>query len=151
MPDWIRRTALGDILGTDFAVLSDEALYRNLDRLHPQRARIEQALAARERTLFNLDDTIYLYDLTSTYFEGQCPRNPQAKRGYSRDHRPDCKQVVMGLVLDRDGSPRRTKSSMAIAKTRPPWTTCSRAWRNGPGAGVARRSSSTAGWPSRRT
>jgi hypothetical protein len=74
--------------------------------LHPQRARIEQALAARERTLFNLDDTIYLYDLTSTYFEGRCPFNPQAKRGYSRDHRPDCKQVVIGLVLDRDGFPK---------------------------------------------
>jgi transposase len=106
MPEWIRRTALADILGTDFTGLSDEALYRNLDRLHPQRPRIEQALAARERTLFNLDDTIYLYDLTSTYFEGQCPRNPQAKRGYSRDHRPDCKQVVIGLVLDRDGFPK---------------------------------------------
>jgi transposase len=106
MPDWIRRTALADILGIDFTALSDEALYRNLDRLHPQRARIEQALAARERTLFNLDDTIYLYDLTSTYFEGQCRRNPQAKRGYSRDHRPDCKQVVIGLVLDRDGFPK---------------------------------------------
>jgi len=53
MPDWIRRTAVADILGTDFTALSDEALYRNLDRLHPQRARIEQALAARERTLFN--------------------------------------------------------------------------------------------------
>jgi transposase len=106
MPDWIRRTALADILGTDFTALSDEALYRNLDRLHPQRARIEQALATRERTLFNLDDTIYLYDLTSTYFEGRCPHNPQAKRGYSRDHRPDCKQVVIGLVLDRDGFPK---------------------------------------------
>jgi len=106
MPDWIQRTALADILGTDFTALSDEALYRNLDRLHPQRARIEQALATRERTLFNLDDTIYLYDLTSTYFEGQCRRNPQAKRGYSRDHRPDCKQVVIGLVLDRDGFPK---------------------------------------------
>ena len=68
-------------------------------------ARSQQALAARERTLFNLDDTIYLYDLTSTYFEGQCRQNPQAKRGYSRDHRPDCKQVVIGLVLDRDGFP----------------------------------------------
>ena len=106
MPDWIRRTALADILATDFSTLSDETLYRNLDRLHPQRAVIEQALAARERTLFNLDDTIYLYDLTSTYFEGQCPHNPQAKRGYSRDHRPDCKQVVIGLVLDRDGFPK---------------------------------------------
>jgi hypothetical protein len=106
MPDWIRRTALADILGADFTALSDEALYRNLDRLHPQRAQIEQALATRERTLFNLDDTIYLYDLTSTYFEGQCRRNPQAKRGYSRDHRPDCKQVVIGLVLDRAGFPK---------------------------------------------
>ena len=106
MPDWIRRTALDDILATDFSTLSDEALYRNLDRLHPQRAAIEQALAARERTLFNLDDTLYLYDLTSTYFEGQCPHNPQAQRGYSRDHRPDCKQVVVGLVLDRDGFPK---------------------------------------------
>ncbi len=105
MPDWIRRTALGDILATDFTALADEALYRNLDRLHPQRAAIERALAARERTLFNLDDTLYLYDLTSTYFEGQCPLNPQAKRGYSRDHRPDCKQVVVGLVLNRDGFP----------------------------------------------
>jgi transposase len=106
MPDWIRRTALGDILQTDFAALADDALYRTLDRLHPQRAAIEQALAARERTLFNLDDTIYLYDLTSTYFEGQCRHNPQAQRGYSRDHRPDCKQVVVGLVLDRDGFPK---------------------------------------------
>jgi transposase len=106
MPDWIRRTALDDILATDFSTLSDEALYRNLDRLHPQRAAIEQALAARERTLFNLDDTLYLYDLTATYFEGQCPHNPQAQRGYSRDHRPDCKQVVVGLVLDRDGFPK---------------------------------------------
>jgi transposase len=106
MPDWIRRTALADLLATDFRTLSDEALYRNLDRLHPQRAAIEQALAARERTLFNLDDTIYLYDLTSTYFEGQCPHNPQARRGYSRDHRPDCKQVVVGLVVDRDGFPK---------------------------------------------
>ena len=106
MPDWIRRTALADILATDFRTLSDEALYRNLDRLHPQRARIEQALATRERSLFNLDDTLYLYDLTSTYFEGRCPRNPQAQRGYSRDHRPDCKQVVVGLVLDRDGFPK---------------------------------------------
>ena len=106
MPAWIRRTALADILATDFSTLNDEALYRNLDRLHPQRATIEQALAARERTLFNLDETIYLYDLTSTYFEGQCPHNPQAKRGYSRDHRADCKQVVVGLGLDRDGFPK---------------------------------------------
>jgi transposase len=106
MPDWMRRTALADILGADYSTLHDDALYRNLDRLHPTRERIEAALAEREKTLFNLDDTLYLYDLTSTYFEGQALRNPQAKRGYSRDKRPDCKQVVVGLVLDRDGFPK---------------------------------------------
>src|SRR5262252_8814207 len=106
MPDWIRRTALGDILQEDFSELEDEALYRNLDRLHPNRETIERALAEKEKKLFNLDDTVYLYDLTSTYFEGQAKANPQAKRGYSRDKRPDCKQVVVGLVLDRDGFPK---------------------------------------------
>ena len=106
MPDWMRRTALSDILQTDFSALQDDALYRNLDRLHPNREQIERELAEQEKTLFNLDDTVYLYDLTSTYFEGQVRRNPQAKRGYSRDQRPDCKQVVVGLVLDRDGFPK---------------------------------------------
>ncbi len=106
LPDWMRRTALPDILGTDFSALADDALYRNLDHLHPNRERIEAALAEREKTLFNLDDTWYLYDLTSTYFEGQVLGNPQAKRGYWRDKRPDCKQVVVGLVLDRDGFPK---------------------------------------------
>lgn len=106
MPDWVRRTALADILGEDFDTLVDESLYQNLDRLHPQRAVIERALAERERTLFNLDARLFLYDLTSTYFEGQCLQNPQAQRGYSRDSRPDCKQVVVGLVLDRDGFPK---------------------------------------------
>jgi transposase len=106
MPDWMRRTALGDILGTDFTSLHDDALLRNLDRLHPQREQIERELAERERALFNLDDTLYLYDLTSTYFEGQAAANPQAKRGYSRDKRPDCKQVLVGLVVDRDGFPK---------------------------------------------
>ena len=106
MPDWIRSTALADILGRDFASLNDEALYRNLDRLHPHREAIEGELAEREKTLFHLDDTLYLYDLTSTYFEGQAASNPQAQRGYSRDKRPDCKQVLVGLVLDRDGFPK---------------------------------------------
>ncbi len=106
MPDWMGRTALDDILGAKLSLLSDEALYRNLDRLHPNRERIERELAEREKTLFNLDDTLYLYDLTSTYFEGEALNNPQARRGYSRDKRPDCKQVLVGLVLDRDGFPK---------------------------------------------
>jgi transposase len=106
MPDWIRRTALGDILGTDFSELNEDALYRNLDKLYPKREQIERDLAEREKTLFNLDDMVYLYDLTSTYFEGLAEMNSQAKRGYSRDKRPDCKQVLVGLVLDRDGFPK---------------------------------------------
>jgi transposase len=105
MPRWIRSTALADILGADLTALADDPLYRNLDRLHPQRAAIESDLVERERRLFQLDPTIYLYDLTSTYFEGQASRNPKAKRGYSRDHRPDCKQVVVGLVIGREGFP----------------------------------------------
>jgi transposase len=106
MPDWIRRTAMADILGEDFCELNEDALYRNLDKLHPNREAIERELGEREKTLFNLDDTLYLYDLTSTYFEGQAKQNPQAKRGYARDKRSDCKQVVVGLVLDRDGFPK---------------------------------------------
>lgn len=103
MPDWIRGTALADILGADFDGLEEDPLYEVLDKLHPHRAAIEAALVARERSLFDLDQTIYLYDLTSTYFEGLCARNGKAKRGHSRDHRADCKQLVVGLVLNRDG------------------------------------------------
>jgi transposase len=106
MPDWIRSTAMADILGVDFSRLPDDPLYRNLDRLHPHRAAIESALAEREQSLFNLGNTILLYDLTSTYFEGKAALIPKAKRGYSRDHRPDCKQVVVGLVIGREGFPR---------------------------------------------
>jgi transposase len=105
MPDWMRRTALVDILDVDFEGIDDDRLYRVLDRLYPHRATIEAALVERERSLFNLDTTVYLYDLTSTYFEGQCPRNGKAKLGHSRDKRPDCKQVVVGLVVNRDGFP----------------------------------------------
>ena len=105
MPAWLRRTALGDLLGTDFDALAEDPLYEVLDKLHPHRATIEAALIGHERSLFNLDTTIYLYDLTSTYFEGQCARNAKAKRGYARDHRPDCKQVMVALVINRDGFP----------------------------------------------
>jgi transposase len=105
MPDWIRSTALGDLVGEDFSVLGNQALYRNMDRLYEKREAIESALVARERELFDLDTTVYLYDLTSTYFEGDVPLNGKAKRGYSRDKRPDCKQVVVGLVVNRDGFP----------------------------------------------
>lgn len=105
MPDWFRRTALGDILRVNLEHQDAQALYRNLDRLHSRREKIESALFRRECDLFDLDERVYLYDLTSTYFEGQCSSNEKAMRGYSRDNRPDCKQVVVGLVLNRDGFP----------------------------------------------
>jgi transposase len=105
MPEWIRTTALPDILGVDLDQLNEDALYRNLDKLHAHRVAIESALAERERNLFSLDQTIFLYDVTSTYFEGRAMSNPKAKRGYSRDHRGDCKQVLVGLAVNRDGFP----------------------------------------------
>ena len=105
MPAWIRSTALDDILGIDFEDLEEDPLYQVLDKLHPHRFAIEAALVKRERSLFNLDTSIYLYDLTSSYFEGICAANGKAKRGYSRDQRPDCKQIVVGLVINRDGFP----------------------------------------------
>jgi transposase len=106
MPDWFARTAMADILGIDISGVDDDTLYRHLDRLHPKRAEIEAVLAKREEQLFNLDGTVYLYDLTSSYCEGQCLANDQARRGHSKDHRPDCKQVVVGLVVDREGFPK---------------------------------------------
>jgi len=105
MPDWICATALEDLLGVKFQTLCDDALYRNLDRLHPDRVKIEGALVTNERSLFNLPSTVFFYDLTSTYFEGQALANPKARRGYSRDKRPDCKQVVVGLAIGREGFP----------------------------------------------
>jgi transposase len=105
MPDWMRRTALADLIALDFDALTEDALYRVMDRLHPHRAAIEAALVARERSLFGLSPTLHFYDLTSTYFEGLAEKNDKAKRGYSRDHRPDCKQVVLGLAIGREGFP----------------------------------------------
>jgi transposase len=105
MTGWMGRTALGDVLEMDLRTLSHHALYRQMDRLWPNRASIEGALTERERTLFNLDTTLFLYDVTSTYFEGQALGNEKAARGYSRDGRPDAKQVVVGMAVNRDGFP----------------------------------------------
>lgn len=105
MPEWIRSTAIDDILGVDFEHLSEDALYRNLDRLYPNRSVIEAALVEGERNLFNLEPTVFFYDITSTYFEGQAKKNRKARRGYSRDSRPDCKQVLVGLAIGSEGFP----------------------------------------------
>jgi transposase len=105
MSEWVWRSALADILKQDFAELNKDRLYRNMDRLYGK-CPIEAALCAKEKSLFSLEASILLYDLTSTYFKGVCLSNPKAKRGYSRDSRPDCKQVVVGLVLDGEGFPK---------------------------------------------
>src|SRR5213594_692867 len=103
--DWYRRTALEDLLALPVSLVNDDRLYRALDRLLPHKRTLEQHLVARLGELFALDYDLLLYDVTSTYFEGQAEGNPLAQRGYSRDHRPDCKQVCLALVVTRDGVP----------------------------------------------
>jgi transposase len=103
--DWFRRTALGDLLGIADDKVNDDRLYRALDRLLPCKGALEVHLQRRLGRLFRLEYDLLLYDITSTYFEGEAAANPQARRGHSRDHRRDCKQVLIGLVVTRDGYP----------------------------------------------
>src|SRR6516164_9196369 len=103
--DWFRRTALGDLLGIGDDKVNDDRLYRALDRLLPCKGALEVHLQRRLGRLFRLDYDLLLYDITSTYFEGEAAANSQARRGHSRDHRRDCKQVLIGLVVTRDGYP----------------------------------------------
>jgi transposase len=98
-------TALPDLLGVPARQVNDDRLYRSLDALLPHKDTLESHLRDRLGTLFGLEYDLLLYDVTSTYFEGQARRNPKAQRGHSRDHRGDCKQVCLGLVVTRDGMP----------------------------------------------
>jgi transposase len=102
---WYERTVLSDLLGVPAEKVERHRLYRTLDALLPQKERIEKHLLSRVGELFKPDLDLVLYDVTSTYFEGQAEANPQAQRGYSRDHRPDCKQVCIALVVTREGFP----------------------------------------------
>jgi len=102
---WYRRTALEDLLGVGVEKVHTDRLYVGLDRLLPHKEAIEQHLKQRLGDLFDLKYDLLLYDITSTYFEGECLGNPMAKRGHSRDKRPDCKQVCIGLVVTDDGIP----------------------------------------------
>lgn len=99
------RTALADVLGVPLAKINDDRLYRALDALLPHKAALTQHLRAKGGELFGLTYDLVLYDVTSTYFEGTAAQNRSAKRGYSRDHRPDCVQVCIALVVDRAGFP----------------------------------------------
>lgn len=103
--DWYRKTALPDILGVEPARVHHKRLYEGLDQLFKHKVALQQHLKERFGTLFSLDYDLLLYDVTSTYFEGECAANPMARRGYSRDSRPDCKQVCIGLVVSREGFP----------------------------------------------
>ena len=99
------RSALPDLLGVGAAKINDDRLYRALDELLPHKAALETHLKNRLGELFHLSYDLLLYDVTSTYFEGQCQGNEQARRGYSRDCRGDCKQVCIALVVSRCGMP----------------------------------------------
>jgi hypothetical protein len=103
--DWFRQTALDDLLGVPVEKVNDDRLYRALDRLLPHKAALEGHLRERLGRLFGLDYELLLYDVTSTYFEGEAKANRLARRGHSRDSRPECKQVCIGLVVTTDGMP----------------------------------------------
>jgi transposase len=103
--DWFRRTALDDLLGVPETKVNDDRCYRALDRVLGHSEALQAHLKEQLGTLFGLEYDLLLYDVTSTYFEGLAAANPLAQRGYSRDHRADCKQVCIGLVVTRDGFP----------------------------------------------
>jgi len=102
---WYGKTALEDLLAVPPDAVHTDRLYAGLDKLLPCKDIIEKHLKERLGELFDIKYDILLYDVTSTYFEGQCKDNPLAQRGYSRDSRPDCLQVCIGLVVTDDGMP----------------------------------------------
>ena len=102
---WYRRTALDDLLGVEPSKVHTDRLYDGLDQLLPHKDAIERHLRARLGELFDLKYDVLFYDITSTYFEGKCLGNPMAQRGYSRDSRPDCVQVCIGLIVTDGGMP----------------------------------------------
>lgn len=102
---WFPSTALDDLLGIDATQINDTRLYRCLDRLLPHKGALEQHLKQRYGELFAAQFDVLLYDLTSSYVEGAAEKNPMMRRGYSRDHRPDCKQLVIALIVNLEGFP----------------------------------------------
>ena len=99
------QSAMADLLGIPAHKVNEDRLYRALDQLLPYKEALERHLKERLGTLFGLEYDLLLYDVTSTYFEGEASGNSLARRGYSRDGRPDCKQVCIGLVVSRCGMP----------------------------------------------
>ncbi len=102
---WYQDSALEDLLGVGWEQVNDSRLYRGLDVLYAHKDALCKHLMERYRDWFGVDFEFLFYDITSTYFEGQAVANRKAKRGYSRDKRPDCKQVNIGLVVTPQGLP----------------------------------------------
>jgi transposase len=102
---WYPSTALDDLLGIAESKINDTRLYRCLDRMLPHKTKLERHLKQRYGELFGAEFDVLLYDLTSTYVEGAAEKNPMMRRGYSRDHRPDCEQMVIALIVNSEGFP----------------------------------------------
>jgi transposase len=102
---WFPSTALDDLLGIEESKINDTRLYRCLDRILPHKTKLERHLKDRYGELFGAEFDVLLYDLTSTYVEGAAEKNPMMRRGYSRDHRPDCEQMVIALIVNSEGFP----------------------------------------------
>jgi transposase len=102
---WYPSTALDDLLAIDEGKINDTRLYRCLDRILPHKTKLERHLKNRYGELFGAEFDVLLYDLTSTYVEGAAEKNPMVRRGYSRDHRPDCEQLVIALIVNNEGFP----------------------------------------------
>lgn len=100
---WYDKTALDDLIGVSEYKINEDRLYRALDRIIKHKDEISRHLQDRYIDLFGIGFEFLIYDVTSIYFEGQCKKNPQARRGYSRDKRPDCLQVCLGLVVSQEG------------------------------------------------
>ncbi len=102
---WYPSTALDDLLEIEEGKINDTRLYRCLDRILPHKTKLERHLKERYGELFGAEFDVLLYDLTSTYVEGAAEKNPMVRRGYSRDHRPDCEQLVIALIVNNEGFP----------------------------------------------
>jgi transposase len=102
---WYPSTALDDLLEIEEGKINDTRLYRCLDRILPHKTKLERHLKQRYGELFEAEFDVLFYDLTSTYVEGAAEKNPMIRRGYSRDHRPDCQQMVIALIVNSEGFP----------------------------------------------
>src|SRR5713101_5511588 len=102
---WYPSTALDDLLEIEEGKINDTRLYRCLDRILPHKTKLKRHLKQRYGELFGAEFDVLLYDLTSTYVEGAAEKNPMMRRGYSRDHRPDCEQMVIALIVNSEGFP----------------------------------------------